>query len=131
MREFCCKSNNINYVARATIDKPMPKLVDAKTVKQHLEDSHPFFLVEALPEKYYLDGHLPGALNLPHEASDQELRRKLPDPAAEIVVYCASRGCSNSSFLARRLESLGFQNVAVFEDGKDGWQQAGYELDRA
>jgi 3-mercaptopyruvate sulfurtransferase SseA len=67
MREYCCKSNNIHYVARATIDKPMPKLIDAKTVKQHLEDSHPFFLVEALPEKYYLDGHLPGALNLPHE----------------------------------------------------------------
>jgi rhodanese-related sulfurtransferase len=109
----------------------MPTIIDAQTVKRQLDNRHPFLLIEALPEKYYLDGHLPGAVNLPHEAPDAELRRKLPDSSAEVVVYCASRTCPNSSMLARRLESLGFQKVAVLESGKDGWAQAGYELVRA
>ena len=44
----------------------MPKLINRVELQQRLASATPPTLVEALPEKYYRDGHLPGALHLPH-----------------------------------------------------------------
>lgn len=73
---------------------------------------------EALPEKYYRDWHLPGARHLPHDAVDALAPKVLTDRSAEIVVYCASRGCQNSHIAAHRLAQLGYENVAVYPGGK-------------
>jgi rhodanese-related sulfurtransferase len=82
-------------------------------------------LVEALPEKYYADKHLPGALNLPHDRVDALAPKLLPDRNAEIVVYCANRQCQNSHIAAHRLSVLGYTDVAVYPGGKQEWDEAG------
>jgi rhodanese-related sulfurtransferase len=87
-------------------------------------------LVEALPEKYWRDWHLPGARHLPHDEVDRLAATVLPDKAAEIVVYCASRGCQNSHVAAQRLAQLGYENVAVYPGGKQDWMAAGFPVDR-
>jgi rhodanese-related sulfurtransferase len=87
-------------------------------------------LAEALPASYYASGHLPGAINLPHDSSDDTIRAALPNRAAETVVYCASATCPNSHLLAQRLNALGYTRVAVFTDGKAGWSTAGESLER-
>ena len=48
----------------------------------------PLVLVEALAEKAYRSGHLPGALNLPRSEVPKRARALIPDLHAEIVVYC-------------------------------------------
>jgi hypothetical protein len=68
----------------------MPNLLNALEVKERLQVKPAPMLVEALPEKYFRDRHLPGAINLPHDSSDPEIRRILPDLEAEIIVYGAS-----------------------------------------
>jgi rhodanese-related sulfurtransferase len=87
-------------------------------------------LVEALPEKYYLDGHLPGAINIPHDAVDSLTPTLLPDKAAEIVVYCANGPCKNSAIAAARLSELGYGNVRDYHEGKADWVAAGLALVR-
>ena len=109
----------------------MPKLVNALEVKERLQIKPAPVLVEALPEKYFQDRHLPGAINLPLDSLDAEIRRLLPDPEAEVVVYCASGPCQNSGILARRLEDLGFRHVLDFHEGKEGWERAGYGFERS
>ena len=86
-------------------------------------------LVEALPEKYYADQHLPNALNMPHEQVDALAPALLPDKSAEIVVYCANIQCQNSHIAAHRLTGLGYTNVAVYRDGKQDWEDAGLPFD--
>jgi rhodanese-related sulfurtransferase len=86
-------------------------------------------LVEALPEKYYRDGHLPGARHLPHDQVAELARNVLPERTAEIVVYCASSTCQNSHIAARHLAQLGYTNVAVFSGGKKAWVEAGLPLE--
>ena len=86
-------------------------------------------LAEALPEKYYRDGHLPGARHLPHDQVTELAAQVLPERAAEIVVYCASSICQNSHIAARRLEQLGYRDVAVFPGGKREWVEAGLVLE--
>lgn len=48
-------------------------------------------LVEALPEKYFRDWHLPGAKHLPHDQVKALAPALLPDDQAEIVTYCAKK----------------------------------------
>ena len=88
-------------------------------------------LLEALPEKYYRDGHLPGALHFPHDQARALAPAMLPDKAAEIVVYCASATCQNSHTAARTLESLGYSDVGVYSGGKQDWSEAGLPLEQA
>jgi rhodanese-related sulfurtransferase len=102
------------------------KLIDRKTLQQRLER---LTLVEALPEKYYRDGHLPGARHLPHDQVRARAASVLPDRDAEIVVYCASPTCQNSHIAARVLEQLGYRDVAVYAGGKQDWSEAGLPLD--
>jgi rhodanese-related sulfurtransferase len=82
-------------------------------------------LVEALPEKYYVDRHLPGALHLPHDQVAALAPMVLKDRDAEIVVYCANVNCQNSHIAARALSGLGYSNVAVYAEGKQDWIEAG------
>lgn len=81
-------------------------------------------VVEALPEKYFADKHLPGAVNIPHDEVDALAPQLLPDKDAEIVVYCASIQCQNSHIAARRLAQLGYTDVRVYREGKQDWEAA-------
>lgn len=45
-------------------------------------------IVDVLPEASYVEAHVPGALNLPLEQLASRARELLPDPTAEIAVYC-------------------------------------------
>jgi rhodanese-related sulfurtransferase len=82
-------------------------------------------LLEALPEKYFRDGHLPGARHFPHDAARALAPALLPDKSAEIVTYCASSTCQNSHIAAGVLKQLGYANVAVYGGGKQDWAAAG------
>lgn len=86
-------------------------------------------LLEALPEKYYQDGHLPGALHMPHDQTRQLASTLVPDPSTEVVVYCASATCQNSHIAARILDQIGYANVAVFTGGKQAWTEAGLSFE--
>ena len=86
-------------------------------------------LVEALPEKYFVDAHLPGARHLPHDQVEALAAGVLPDNNADIVVYCANVQCQNSHIAARTLAKLGSRNVAVYAEGKKDWIDAGLPVE--
>ena len=61
---------------------------------------------------------------------DPNAPRLLPDPDAEIVVYCEGPDCDASVEASRRLAELGYTHVRHFAEGKRGWARAGLELER-
>lgn len=85
--------------------------------------------VEALPNSHYTAGHLPGAINLPHDQVDELAPQLLPDLDAEVIVYCSNADCPNSAVAARRLVELGYRHVHQYEAGKDDWVAGGLELE--
>lgn len=82
-------------------------------------------LIEALPEKYWRESHLPGALQMDHSEVNDKADHLLPDKEAEIIVYCASAECQNSFLAAHTLKGLGYKNVREYAEGKDDWTWAG------
>ena len=103
--------------------KVMP--ISRTEIEAKLKRGDKFVLVEALPEKYYDQAHLPGAINLPHDEVDKRAAHLLPDKAAEIVVYCANTPCQNSAIAAHRLAVLGYTHVREYVEGKQDWIEAG------
>jgi rhodanese-related sulfurtransferase len=87
-------------------------------------------LVEALPEKYWRDGHLPGAIQIDHTEVAEKAGELLPDKGARVVVYCASTECQNSTKAARTLEALGYTDVYEYVEGKKDWVEAGLPLEK-
>ena len=108
----------------------MPKVISRPELQQRLASTTPPTLVEALPEKYYRAGHLPGARHLPHTVVATLADRVLPDKSAPIVVYCASATCQNSHIEAKLLEQRGYADVSVYAGGKQDWSEAGLAFER-
>ena len=98
-------------------------------IHAHIRAGTPMQLVEALPEKYYRDRHLPGAILLPHDEVRDRADTLLPDKDAFIVVYCANTACQNSRVAARTLASMGYTNVAEYVEGKQDWTEAGLPVE--
>jgi len=106
-------------------------LITRDELHRKLLSPEPLTLIEALPEKYYADKHLPGALNIPHDQVDTLAPALLTDKHAPLVVYCANRQCQNSHIAAHRLGMLGYRNVAVYAGGKQDWSDAGLPVEIA
>lgn len=108
----------------------MPQTISREQLQQHLAKPSTPVLVEALPAKYYREGHLPGALHLPLDGVESLAPVILPDKRAEIVVYCASATCQNSHIAGRNLENLGYAKVSVYAGGKKDWVGAGLPVEQ-
>jgi rhodanese-related sulfurtransferase len=87
-------------------------------------------LLEALPETYFRQGHLPGARWFPHDRARELAAAAAPRKDDPIVVYCASATCQNSHVAARALAAMGYQDVRVYAGGKADWAEAGLPLER-
>src|SRR5262245_21336638 len=107
----------------------MHRSIKREEIQQLQGSKTPLILVEALPERYYAQGHLPGAINLPHDQVRERAPALLPDKSAFIAVYCANTPCQNSAIAARTLDSLGYTNVAEYVEGKQDWVEAGLPLE--
>lgn len=88
-------------------------------------DAGALVLVDALPESYYAQQHLPGALNLVADHVEDRAATLLPEKSAAIVTYCSNRTCPNSGQVAAKLEKLGYTNVRKYPDGIQDWVEAG------
>ncbi|MFC4033251.1 rhodanese-like domain-containing protein [Streptomyces polygonati] len=102
----------------------MVRPIDREDVKKRI-DAGSAVVLEALPPSYYEEGHLPGALNMPLDDIDTLAPGLLPDKQTEVIVYCSDGPCANSGIAAKRLEELGYTNVAEYALGKKDWIEGG------
>ncbi|MEO6206026.1 MAG: rhodanese-like domain-containing protein [Mycobacteriales bacterium] len=82
-------------------------------------------IVDALPQSYYDQEHLPNAINLVEGDVDTRATSLLPDLDATIVTYCSNPACGNSKAVARRLDKLGYRDVRTYPGGIQDWVEAG------
>jgi len=82
-------------------------------------------VVDALPQAYFEQQHLPGAVNLFVEDAAARAAEVLPDKSAAIVTYCSNASCPNSEGVARTLTRLGYTDVRKYREGIQDWVEAG------
>ena len=82
-------------------------------------------LISVLDKKSHDDCHIKGSIWVPIENVQRYAQKNL-DKNEEIIFYCNNYMCSSSGFARKRLISLGFENVFVYEGGVAEWLQKGY-----
>ena len=67
----------------------MLRTIEAEELRARLNDPT-LTVVDVLPRVAFLEGHIPGALNLPLDEIESRARVVLPDRDGEIALYCGS-----------------------------------------
>jgi rhodanese-related sulfurtransferase len=87
-----------------------------------------FVLMDVRSPQLFRQGHLPGAVNLPHgRLIPQNLTEYQADTL--FVVYCAGPHCNGADKAAARLARLG-RPVKKMIGGITGWLDEGFDLEK-
>jgi len=107
----------------------MVKTISRQQLKEHIENGKDLILVEALPEKYFNEAHIPGAIQMDYTEVKDKAHVLLKNKDDMLVVYCASTECQNSTKGAKQLDSIGYTNVYEYVEGKQDWIEAGLPVE--
>jgi rhodanese-related sulfurtransferase len=89
-------------------------------------DAVDFVLLDVRAPALYDQGHVPGAINLPHRRIVDRNILPFPDDTL-FVVYCAGPHCNGADKAAARLAQLG-RPVKKMIGGIEGWKDEGFDL---
>ena len=85
-----------------------------------------FVLLDVRGEEQYAQGHIEGAVSLPHPRINQDTLKDYPADTL-FVVYCAGPHCNGTEKAAIRLARLG-RPVKKMIGGVTGWLDEGFTL---
>ena len=99
---------------------------DCWDVHDALEKGADFVLLDVRGPALYAQGHVPGAINLPHGKIIRSKLAEWPEDTL-FVTYCAGPHCNGAARGALRLADLG-RPVKIMAGGITGWLDEGFEL---
>jgi rhodanese-related sulfurtransferase len=103
--------------AKTRITEVSPAAVAARL---HREDKD-WVLIDVREHDEFRAGHLPGALGIGRGVLEYHIRDEVPDPDADIVLYC--RGGNRSALAADSLRNMGYTQVKSMSGGYREWTQ--------
>lgn len=92
--------------------------VDAETAKEIMDTEDDYVILDARTQAEYDEGHIPGAILIPHDTVATAAESALPDKGQLILVYCRSGNRSKQA--SQTLVDLGYTNVVEF-GGINSW----------
>jgi rhodanese-related sulfurtransferase len=95
-------------------------------VKRKLDRGEKFHLVDVREESEFAKDHLPGAIHLGKGVIERDIEGRVPDTAAEVVLYCG--GGFRSALAAENLQRMGYTNVWSMDGGIRDWRDKKYPL---
>ena len=97
---------------------------DAWDLNEAIQNGENVVVIDARSAEAFEEGHIPGALSLPHRTMNEDSTADL-NREALYVTYCDGIGCNASTKGALNMTRLGFR-VKVLMGGLDWWKRDGY-----
>ena len=104
------------------------KETDVQTVRARQKKGDTFYLVDVREDNEWDKGHIAGAIHLGKGVIERDIENVIPDPNAEIVLYCG--GGYRSALAADNLTKMGYTNVVSMDGGFRGWNEAGFPVEQ-
>lgn len=103
------------------------RFVSAEQVKQALEDSLRFVLLDARSKVAWRQTHIPGAVPVPYYEEPEDFIQHIPNDSTFIVAYCACPHAASGRVI-NTLNRYGYKNTAILDEGILVWAQLGYPV---
>jgi rhodanese-related sulfurtransferase len=116
--------------ARVTAEeKPVsgPKKITAEELNKLIQRSQAPLILDVRSEGEFAQGHIPGALNIPHDQLSGRLTELGVAKTDEIVVHCYSGHRANIA--ETTLDNYGYVNLRNLEGHMEGWKKGGYPME--
>lgn len=86
--------------------------ITAREAKEIMDSQEDYIILDTRTQEEYAEGHIPGAILIPHDEILQKAESVLPDKNQLILVYC--RSGRRSKLAAEDLQKLGYTNIKEF-----------------
>lgn len=86
-----------------------------------------FVVVDVRSPERYAEGHVPGALNIPHRTLREDTTAGISKETV-VITYCDGPGCNGSTKGALRFAALGFR-VKEMIGGLEWWVKDGFKVE--
>ena len=93
-------------------EKAMYAQITAEDAKKIMDSGDEHIILDTREQDEFDEGHIPGAILIPHTEIENKAEEKLPDKDKLILVYC--RSGRRSKIAAESLSKLGYTNVKEF-----------------
>jgi len=108
-------------------EKPeIPLLITSEELAK--SNSENILSIDVRESKEYHEGHIPGAINIPHTKLLQFFETQIHPPAFTRIVLVCNTGQA-TSFYAMALRFLGYHNVSALKWGMSSWNKTYAEKD--
>ncbi len=97
--------------------------VSVAAVREKLKEGRSLHFVDIREDHEWSRGHAEGAVHLGKGIIERDIEALVPDPDAEIVLYCG--GGYRSALSADALQRMGYRNVFSMAGGYKEWVASG------
>lgn len=102
--------------------------MSVQELKARLERGDTLQIVDVREDSEWSQAHAQGAIHLGKGVIERDIEKTVPDPAAELVLYCG--GGSRSALAAENLQRMGYRNVWSLAGGFRDWRSAGLPVEQ-
>lgn len=102
-----------------------PRIIDVNELISALRAGAVAEFWNALTDDYFTGELIPGSRRVAVDRVGREVAAAGIARDTPIVVYCSGPACPNSMDAGKKLVTLGFTNVSVFEGGLEAWKNSG------
>lgn len=86
--------------------------ITAQEAKQIMDSEEGYIILDTRTQEEYDEGHIPGAIVIPHDEITDRVEKELTDKDQLLLVYC--RSGRRSKLAAEALVELGYTNIKEF-----------------
>jgi len=86
--------------------------ISPEKAKEIMDSEKNVIVLDVRREEEYANGHIEGAMLIPHVAIEEEAKSMLPNKEQKILVYC--RSGYRSKLVENKLGNMGYTNVYEF-----------------
>lgn len=86
--------------------------ITSEDAKEIMDSQEGYIILDVRAQEEYEEGHIPGAIVIPHTEIEVRAEEELPDKGQLILIYC--RSGRRSKIAAETLAELGYTNIREF-----------------
>lgn len=111
------------FVVWSTISIAQVTDISQADLMQRIKSNHAGLILDVRSPQEYAEGHVPGAINIPHNQIGSRLAEIGSQKDKDIILYCEIGG--RASAAANTLQAAGFNKLLHLDGDMKGWRSNG------